>query len=1348
MNPRERGERRGAEPARRVEGQGTGPIRSGRSVVRRGASYAVALAGLAWAVSCGDEEQVTAPPPPTPPPAANRPPAAEGTIPAQSLMPWDTTTLNAADFFSDPDGEQLTFTTSSSDTAVASVSVMGSTLTFYAAGPGTARISVTARDPGGLAADQTVDVTVGPFSDRQILILFHDATGGPNWYGREGWLSDAPLEDWLGVGVDDDGNVTKLELYRNNLVGSIPPELRELASLSHLQLASNHLSGPIPPALAELSNLSLLGFFNNDLEGTVPPELGSLANLTQLELDLNRLTGPIPRSFLELDRLRRFYFAESGLCAPGSPEFTAWISAMKGGGQGPFCNQSDLSVLASLYLESGGEEWTNSTGWREGAAASQRYGVGTDALGRITALDLTGNGLTGRLPENLGDLTLLAELRVSDNALSGRLPPSLSALPLRWFEYTETELCVPPDAFFKDWLGGIERHRGTGIDCAPPSDRDVLAALYDATGGPDWIKRDNWLTEAEIGEWYGVETDSSGRVAKLFLHNNGLAGRIPPELGHLSSLQELHLQNNALRGPIPAELGNLSNLTTLNIQNANLTGTIPPELGNLAELRTLILDDSGLTGPIPAELGGLANLIWLTLGDNALDGPVPPELGSLAELMFLGLSDNDLTGSIPSELGSLSSLFELHLGNNGLTGSIPPELEMLGELRTLNLAGNNLTGPLPAELGNLGNLSFLVLADNNLTGPIPPELGTLARVGGLTIAGNSLTGPIPPELSGLTDVGYLDLGHNDLSGPIPPELGTLAGLWRLRLGHNDLSGPVPPEVGGMSNLREIELTDNAGLSGALPEQLTELKIEVLTAGGTDLCAPSDDAFQQWLGAVRQRRVISCADSEPASAYLIQTVQSRSYPVPLVAGRPALLRVFVTATSAGASMPPVRARFFLDGVETHVADIASSGLPIPADVNEGDLDASANIEIAGEVIQPGLEMVIEIDPEGTLDPALGVAKRIPADGRRAVDVRAMPMLDLTLVPFLLEQAPDSLILALTSAMAESPDGHELFDDTRTLLPVRELAVTAHEPVLTSTNDAHNLYRETWAIRAMEGGTGHYMGTIAGRAIGARGLASRPGRISFSVPTSRVIAHELGHNLSLRHAPCGGAGGLDPSFPEPDGSVGTWGYDFRNGRLVPPTRPDLMAYCEPSWISDYYFTNALRFRIHDEGERATHAVAAPRRSILLWGGVDPDGKPFLEPAFVLEARPSIPQPGGEYRITGVDAGGRELFSLDFDMPVPADGDGRPSFTIMLPAQDGWAGNLAEITLAGPGGSDTLNAESVRPMAILRNPRTGQVRGILRRQPPVAQAAMEGVGRVAEPGLDVLLSLGLPDAEAWRR
>ena len=56
------------------------------------------------------------------------------------------------------------------------------------------------------------------------------------------------------------------------------------------------------------------------------------------------------------------------------------------------------------------------------------------------------------------------------------------------------------------------------------------------------------------------------------------------------------------------------------------------------------------------------------------------------------------------------------------------------------------------------------------------------------------------------------------------------------------------------------------------------------------------------------------------------------------------------------------------------------------------------------MQPGLEMVIEIDPDGTLDPGLGVVKRIPETGRMTIEVREMPVFDLTVNSLPLERRP--------------------------------------------------------------------------------------------------------------------------------------------------------------------------------------------------------------------------------------------------------------------------------------------------------------------------------------------------------
>lgn len=490
------------------------------------------------------------------------------------------------------------------------------------------------------------------------------------------------------------------------------------------------------------------------------------------------------------------------------------------------------------------------------------------------------------------------------------------------------------------------------------------------------------------------------------------------------------------------------------------------------------------------------------------------------------------------------------------------------------------------------------------------------------------------------------------------------------------------------------------------------------------------------------------------AYLTQAVQSLEFPVPLVAGEKALLRVFPTASrSGGVGLPDVRARFYQNGRETHVAEVRGASAPIPTEVDESSLDKSVNAEIPGRVIQPGLEMVIEIDPDGTLDSSLGVARRIPETGRLAVDVGAMPVFDLTLVPFIWTETGDESIVSLVREIAASPDTHELLADTRTLLPIHDIEVTAHEAVLSSSNDGWDLFRKTTAIRAMEGGSGHYMGMMAWPRTGPSGVARLPGRSSFAGAGSFVIAHELGHNLNLYHAPCGGAGGPDPSFPYSDGSIGAWGYDFRDGgQLVPPSATDLMCYgTDRTWISDYSFTNALRFRLSDAdsvGLPSPPMDAPPTKALLLWGGVDADTMPFLEPAFVVEAPPVLPEARGDYRLSGRSAEGRELFAVSFEMPTVADAEGEESsFVFALPVQAGWA-DLASITLSGPRGSVTIDQSTDRPMAILRDPRTGQVRGFLSDSPAANQVASDAATGVAGPGLDVLFSRGIPDVGAWRR
>ena len=1259
-----------------------------------------ALAGVALVWACGGDSPTA---PPTPEPARPTTVTVEMSPSVETIALGSTLQLTAEGF--DENGhavESVQFSWESSDVTVATVDASG-----LVTGVTVGTVTITASAGSGQG---TAEITVMDL-ERAALAALYNATDGPNWVDAENWLTDAPLGEWYGVDTDGSGRVVALNLAGktdpwpdvtpHGLEGPIPPEIGSLASLRRLSLAYNHLTGPIPPEIGSLGHLQWLDLDDNALTGPIPPEIGSLgslegldldnnaltgpvppelgnlvslvdldltgndltgpipselgglANLEALHLGSNDLTGPIPENFLELDALERFRFERNAdLCAPGTTDFVTWLERIETV-SGPYCNESDVGVFNLLYQASGGPDWTNSSGWLETPALDDWYGVTADALGRVVTLDLSRNGLAGQLPVNLSELAHMTELRIAHNTeLSGRLPLSLADLSLRALHYDGTELCAPVDTSFRDWLSAIPSHEGTGGECGPLSDREVLEALYDATGGPAWIYNENWRTDAPLGEWHGVQVDDQGRVVGLRFVANRLTGRIPRELGGLPNLRTLYIGRN------------------------DLTGLIPSELGNLANLRTLSLFANGLTGRIPLELAGLTNLRTLYLGRNDLTGPIPPELGRLANLRTLSLGANRLTGRIPRELGGLPNLRTLYLGPNDLTGPIPSELGNLANLRTLSLFANGLTGRIPLELGGLADLSILYL------------------------------------------------------------------------GENELAGPVPPEFGGLTRLRNLALQANADMSGTLPASLTNLaSLETFQTAGTALCPPSDAGFLEWLQGVPNRRVPLC-DGEPAVAYLVQAVQSREFPVPLVSGEEALLRVFVTAgRDNDERLPPVRASFHLGGTLVHVADIPGRPGPIPTEVDEGSLATSANAVIPEDVVLPGLEMVVEVDPDGTLDPALGVARRIPATGRAAIEVQALPLFDVTLVPFLWTAEPNSAILESVGGMAADPEGHELLGLTRTLLPVGDLKVEAHEPVLSSSNYAYDLIAQTRAIRVVEGGTGYWMGTMSGSVTGAAGLAGRVA--SFAVPHADVIAHEFGHNFSLPHAPCGGARGTDPAYPYPDGSIGAWGYDSSGGLLVRPYTPDIMGFCKPpDWISDYFFTKALHFRLFDEQQTLVASLSAQEaESLLLWGGADADGEPYLNPAFVVDAPPVLPDAAGEHRIAGRTADGDELFSLDFTLPETADGDGQGSFVFALPADLAWAGNLASITLSGPGGSATLDGDTDLPMTVLLDPVNGQVRAILR-DLPQADAAAALAPQAGPDSLDVLFSRGIPDAAAWSR
>ena len=134
-------------------------------VIRALILFSITAGAAVGVATCGGDggtepTPVTPPTPPPPPPPANRAPTATGSIAAQTIPAGESVTVDVAGNFTDPDGNTLSFSAASSDDAVATASVSGSDVTINGVAAGSATVTVTASDPGGLSATQSISVTV------------------------------------------------------------------------------------------------------------------------------------------------------------------------------------------------------------------------------------------------------------------------------------------------------------------------------------------------------------------------------------------------------------------------------------------------------------------------------------------------------------------------------------------------------------------------------------------------------------------------------------------------------------------------------------------------------------------------------------------------------------------------------------------------------------------------------------------------------------------------------------------------------------------------------------------------------------------------------------------------------------------------------------------------------------------------------------------------------------------------------------------------------------------------------------------------------------------------------------
>jgi hypothetical protein len=480
-------------------------------------------------------------------------------------------------------------------------------------------------------------------------------------------------------------------------------------------------------------------------------------------------------------------------------------------------------------------------------------------------------------------------------------------------------------------------------------------------------------------------------------------------------------------------------------------------------------------------------------------------------------------------------------------------------------------------------------------------------------------------------------------------------------------------------------------------------------------------------------------------YLTQSVQTYGGGVPLVKDRDGYLRVFVTATQSNVAAPAVRVRFFHDGVQVLESTIPAPGLSVPLSPQEGNLTSSWNLPVPKALIQPNLSILAEVDPANAVAESVETDNLFPSSGAALpMDVRTTSTFSVRMVPVI--QSVNGRIGNVTNA-----NKNDFLDATMRLHPLARYDVDLRAPYTTNAPavDADNangawtrILNQVDAVRTADGNSRNYFGVInADYSSGVAGIGYIRGRTAVGWDKNGadyVAAHEWGHNWGREHAPCGGAGSPDASYPYAGGIIGVYGFDVQAQSLKPPTSTDLMGYCNNEWISDYTYEGVLSYRAGAAQADVAAFAQAMQPCLLVWGRVV-DGHPVLEPAFEVVTRPSLPERPGDFSVEGSAVDGSSLFRLSFSpQEVADDPRGDRHFAFAVPLQPDRASLLNVIRLSVPGrpavsvraagqaptgapSAASLDVRAVRagagrvsftwdaaahPMVMVRDPSTGQV------------------------------------------
>ncbi|XP_058754552.1 probable leucine-rich repeat receptor-like serine/threonine-protein kinase At3g14840 isoform X2 [Vicia villosa] len=208
-----------------------------------------------------------------------------------------------------------------------------------------------------------------------------------------------------------------IDLSRNYLNGTIPKEWGSMTNLLNIILSGNRLTGSIPKEIANISTLIQLNLTGNQMSGNIPSELGSLTHIQALQLSSNNFTRELPVTLAKLSTLLDFRISDNQLSGKIPDFIQNWTNIstliIQGSGlSGPI--PSEISLLRNLI-----ELRISDLNGSEYAPLPQLSNM--ISLNRLVMRNCN---INGNLPESIENMTALKHLDLSFNKLNGTIPDS------------------------------------------------------------------------------------------------------------------------------------------------------------------------------------------------------------------------------------------------------------------------------------------------------------------------------------------------------------------------------------------------------------------------------------------------------------------------------------------------------------------------------------------------------------------------------------------------------------------------------------------------------------------------------------------------------------------------------------------------------------------------------------------------------------------------------------------------------------------------------------------------------------------------------------------------------------